>query len=102
MGLTMSEWDALDDHDRAWALAADVADAEDAAEKCPACGGPKSVCQDTDNQHAYVVEFRRCYRTAAVLEAQRKRSQDLDGVLTVVRLDPSLKKSAMKKGAPRG
>ena len=100
----MSQWDALDEHDRAWALAADVAAVEDDALKCPACGGPKSECQDPDNQHAYVVSLRRCYRTRAVQDAMKKRKDDPDlgSLLTVVTLDPTRKKSAMQKGASRG
>ena len=97
MGLTMSQWDDLDEHDRAWALALDLADAADDAGKCTSCGGPASICQDTDNQHAYVVTTRRCYRTLAVIEAQKKRA-DHDGVQWVVTFDPSKKKSARKKG----
>lgn len=104
MGLSMSQWDELDDHDRAWALALDVTDAEkavtEAAASCEACGGPKAECQDPDNQHAYVVTFGRCYRTRAVQEAQRKRSKDPDmgSLLVKVTLDPTRKKSARKKG----
>ena len=101
MGLTMSQWDDLDEHDRAWALGADVAESEESALRCPACGGPKAECQDPDNQHAYTVTFRRCYRQAAVAAAQRSRT-DLDGVLTVVTLDPTRKKSARAKEAGRG
>ena len=101
MGLTMSQWDALDEHDRAWALAADVAEVEEAALRCEACGGPKSECQDADNQHAYVVEARRCFRTQAIREAERARS-DHDGVLFVVHFDPSRKKSVMRQEASRG
>jgi len=95
MGLSMSQWDALDAHDRAWALALDVTDAEAEAGQCAACGGPKMECQDPDNQHAYVVSTSRCYRTAAIAAAQRKRT-DPDGVLYRVVLDPGLKKSARK------
>ena len=101
MGLTMSQWDALDEHDRAWALAAEIAEAEDAAERCPACGGPASVCQDFDNQHAYVVKLRRCFRTRAIEEAKKARGNDFAGVLFSVTLDPTRKKSA-QKGARRG
>jgi hypothetical protein len=101
MGLTMAQWDDLDEHDRAWALGPDLLDAERDAGRCQACGGPASDCQDPDNQHAYVVSFRRCYRTAAVVSAQKSR-QDMDGVLTVVTLDPTRKKSATKRGASRG
>lgn len=98
MGLTMSQWDELDDHDRAWALAADI---EDAAATCPACGGPAAECQDADNQHAYVVSVRRCYRTRAVQEALTKRKSDPDfgSLLVSVTLDPKLKKSARQEVA---
>jgi hypothetical protein len=101
MGLTMGQWDALDEHDRAWALGADIARLEEAALRCEACGGPKAECQDVDNQHAYEVSFRRCYRTAAVKQAEKGRT-DFDGVLTVVTFNPAKKKSATKRGAPRG
>lgn len=97
MGLTMSQWDALDEHDRAYALALDLVDAEDRAGSCSQCGGPASECQDADNQHAFVVTTRRCYRTRALQEAQRKRT-DNDGVIFAVTLDPTQKKSATKKG----
>jgi hypothetical protein len=101
MGLTIEQWDNLDDYQRAYALAPDLIDAERDAAKCAACGGPSAECQDTDNQHAYEVTFRRCYRTQAVMEAQRKRAE-LDGVLTVVTLNPAKKKSARSKEGGRG
>lgn len=91
----MTQWDALDEYDRAWALALDVTTAEAEAGVCPSCGGQKAECQDLDNQHAFVVSTSRCYRTAAIAAAQRKRT-DHDGVLYRVVLDPSLKKSARK------
>lgn len=97
MGLTMSQWDALDEHDRAYALALDLVEAEEAVGRCPQCGGPAAECQSPDNQHAYVVTWRRCYRTRAIREAERQRT-DHDGVMAVARLDPSKKKSATKKG----
>lgn len=93
MGLTMSQWDDLTEYDRAWPLALALADARDEAERCRSCGGRASECQDADNQHAFEVEFRRCFRTRAVVEAQRKRT-DMDGVLTVATLNPAKKKSA--------
>ncbi|WP_030526606.1 hypothetical protein [Phycicoccus jejuensis] len=101
MGLSMSQWDDLDEHDRAYALALDLVDAEDAAGRCTCCGGVAAECQNPDNQHAYVVTFRRCFRTLAVMEAEEKRRGkdglgDMKGVLTVVRLDPALKKSATR------
>lgn len=101
MGLTMSQWDALDEYDRAYALALDLVEAEERAGRCPQCGGPASECQDADNQHAFVVTTRRCYRTRARLEAERKRT-DHDGVLFVATLDPTRKKSATKKGGTSG
>lgn len=94
----MSEWDALDEVDRSYALGEYVAEMEDEARRCPACGGDPDECQDTDNQHAYVVTTRRCYRTRALAEAQKARKTDHDGVLWSVTLDPTLKKSARRKG----
>jgi hypothetical protein len=77
-------------------LALDVAEAS----RCQACGGDPGECQDHDNQHAYVVTPRRCYRTRALIEAKKKR-QDHDGILWAITLDPSLKKSA-QEGMSRG
>ena len=77
-------------------------EAGEKAATCPSCGGLKAECQDPDNQHAYVVTTGRCYRTRALMEAQRARTGDHDGVLWKVVLDPSRKKSAVKKGASRG
>lgn len=97
----MSAWDDLDEHDRAWALGVDLVEAESEAAKCPACGGPTSECQDADNQHAYVVTMRRCYRKRAIDDAMkaRKDDPDLGSLLISVTLDPARKKSAMVKGA---
>jgi hypothetical protein len=104
MGLTIEQWDDLDDYARAHALAPDLLDAEREAAKCPACGGPASDCQDPDNQHAYVVTLRRCFRTRAVQDALKKRQTDPDAgsLLVSVTLDPTRKKSATKRGASRG
>ena len=97
MNKTVHEWDDLDEYARSFALAPDLVDAEVRAGQCPQCGGPAAECQDADNQHAYVVTWRRCYRTRAIREAERQRT-DHDGVMAVARLDPSKKKSATKKG----
>jgi hypothetical protein len=102
MGYTIDQWDALDDYQRAHALGPDLIDAEREAGRCQACGGPASDCQDPDNQPAYVVTLRRCYRTRAIEEAKRARKSDHDGVLFAVTLDPTRKKSATKRGAPSG
>ena len=101
MGLTMTQWDELPEYDRAWALGLDYVDAEEKIGQCSQCGGPADVCQDADNEHAYKVTWRRCYRTRAIKEAERART-DHDGVIAVVTLDPSRKKSAGKKGAGDG
>lgn len=109
MGMTIEQWDELDEHNRAWALASEFAEAEHAAEvaagTCPACGGSAADCQDADNQHAYVVTLRRCFRTRAVQDALKARRSDPDAasLIVSVTLDPTLKKSATKKkGATRG
>jgi len=102
--MTIAQWDALDEHDRAWALAPDLIDAELDVGKCPACGGPASDCQDTDNQHAYVVTLRRCFRTRAVQDALKARRNDPDAgsLIVSVTLDPTRKKSATTKETGRG
>ena len=102
MGLTMSQWDDLSEYDRSWALALRVAEMQDEARQCPACGGDPAECQDADNQHAFVVDLGRCYRTVAVEAAKRKRQTDPDlaALLVKVRLDPARKKSA-REGGPR-
>jgi hypothetical protein len=101
MGLTIEQWDELDDYQRAYALAPDLIDAERNAGRCTQCGGPASECQDPDNQHAYEVTFRRCYRTMAREEAAAKRS-DHTGVIAVIHLNPAKKKSARAKEGGRG
>lgn len=100
----MTQWDELDEYDRAWMLAVHVADAEEEAkqarEKCPACGGPRAECQDHDNQHAFVVSASRCYRTRAVDDTKKARRSDPDlgSTLFASVLDPQRKKSARRKG----
>ena len=103
MGLTMSQWDDLPEYDRAWAFGLDILDAEEKVGRCAACGGPADVCQDTDNQHAYVVSVRRCFRTRALQEEQRKprwkNDPDAGSLLWTVTLDPTRKKSARQEVA---
>lgn len=91
MGMTIEQWDELDEYQRAHALTLDLLDAERVAGRCTQCGGPASECQDALNQHAYEVSWRRCYRTVAVREAEKKR-KDHVGVVAVVTLNPALKK----------
>ena len=59
---------------------------------------------DPDNQHAYVVTLRRCYRTRAVQDAMKARKSDPDAgsLLVSVTLDPTKKKSARAKETGRG
>lgn len=92
MNLTMSEWDALSDDDRDWALGTDR------LETCPACGGhdPDRVCQNPDFQRAWIFETRTCYRTAALLRGMKKFEghPEAGAVIPSVTLDPSRAKSA--------
>lgn len=73
----MSEWNAWSPEDRAWALGLDALDAQREAEKCPACGGPRSECSDKANQAAYDVEGGYCYRTKALLESLDAKTRGL-------------------------
>lgn len=70
MNLTMSEWDALSDDDRDWALA-DTA-------VCPLCGGddPERVCQNPAYQHAWEVKITRCYKSRAIQMAMERFKND--------------------------
>lgn len=86
----MSEWDALSDDDRDWAMA-DI-------HTCPVCGGddPENLCQNHDFQHAWVVTTRTCYKQRAVLMAMErfKDSPYVSAIVPSVRLEPALAKSA--------
>lgn len=50
----------------------------DAAEKCPVCGGPRSECQDPDNEMRYTADppVRCFYQTAISREVDQWRSDD--------------------------
>lgn len=95
----MAQWDELNDDDRAWAMAVDVADTEHAAKKCPACGGDPDECQNPDNQHAFEVTLRRCFKSRAVQEAltARKKDPHASSLVVTVKLNADKKKSARKK-----
>ena len=100
----MTQWDNLDDYDRAWAIASDLADqqadAEAKARRCPACGGDATECQDPDNQHAYEVTLKRCYRSRAINDALKGRKDDPDkaSLIITATVNPAKKKSARRKG----
>ena len=96
----MTQWDALDDYDRAWALGTDLLDLEQQATRCPACGGDAAECQDTDNQHAYEVTLKRCYRSRAINEKLKARKDDPDkaSLIITATVNPAKKKSARRKG----
>lgn len=88
----MSEWDALSDDDRDWALAASAKDAG----RCPICGGddPDQWCQNPKLEHAWVVTTTRCYKQRAVVMAMERFKADpyVSSVIPLVSLDPSLAK----------
>lgn len=69
---------AWPDHDRDLVLALRHLETEEAANRCPVCGGDARECQDPANQRAYVAEFRRCYRSRAIQWAGRGRESDPD------------------------
>lgn len=88
----MSQWDALTDDDKDWALAAEL------EPKCPICGGhdPEQLCQNPRYQHAWEVTTRRCYKTRAVLmEMERFKNDPYAGtVVPIVTLNEALAKPA--------
>lgn len=92
MHMTMSEWDALSDDDRDWAIATDQ------VTTCPICGGddPEQLCQNPDFQRAWIFSTRTCYRTAALLRGMKKFEghPEAGAVVASVTLDPSRAKSA--------
>ena len=92
MHMTMSEWDALSDDDRDWAVATDR------ITTCPICGGddPEQLCQNPDFQRAWIFTTRTCYRTAALLRGMKRFEghPEAGAVVASVTLNPSLAKSA--------
>lgn len=70
--MPMSEWDALSDDDRGYALATGR------IVTCPVCGGddPDQLCQNPRFQHAWEVTFGRCYRSRAELMAMEPHKKD--------------------------
>ena len=102
--VVLKHFDALDGYDRAWELASDLteqqADAEAKARRCPACGGDATECQDPDNQHAYEVALKRCYRSRAINDTLKTRKDDPDkaSLIITAHLNPAKKKSARRKG----
>lgn len=95
MNLTMSEWDALSDDDRDWALGVD------GVPVCPICGtdDPERICQNPDFQRAWVFSTRTCYRTIAFNRGMKQFEghPDAGAVVGSVTLDPSLAKSAQRR-----
>lgn len=62
--------------DTNWALALHEQEQAEAAEKCPLCGLPKSVCRDVRNQTRFQPEHERCHATAAIGRAQSVQGGD--------------------------
>lgn len=60
------------------ALALHAHEAEVEANRCTQCGGDKRECQDPANQHAYGLEYARCYRTNTVSRNAKSTEKDQD------------------------
>ena len=92
--MTMSDWDALTDDDREWAIATDRIDT------CPICGSddPEEYCQNPDYQRAWNFTTRTCYRTAALIRGMKKFEghPEAGAVVASVTLDPTKAKSARR------
>lgn len=80
IGIPLSVWDQWAEDDRAWILAATIAEQHleqahtDAT--CPVCGGPRDECQDPANQFAFETSTVRCFRTAARINALEPHKKD--------------------------
>lgn len=87
----MSEWDALSDDDRDWALGIDQ------VVTCPVCGGddPERLCQDPAYQHAWEVTMRSCFKQRAVIRAMNgyKDNPFQSTLVPYVRLNEAKKKT---------
>lgn len=70
--MPLSEWDALSDDDRDWAIATDR------IITCPVCGGddPDQLCQNPKFQHAWEVTLGRCYKQRAIVMAMDRHKSD--------------------------
>lgn len=75
-------------------------DMEAKARRCPACGGDSTECQDPDNQHAFEVVLKRCYRSRAINDALKARKDDPDksSLIISAKVNPAKKKSARRRG----
>lgn len=58
------------------ALALHEEERAEAAEKCPLCGLPKSVCRDAGNQFRFRASAERCHATNALAQAQDAQGGD--------------------------
>lgn len=85
MNMTMSEWDALSDDDRDWAMADTLT--------CPVCGGddPEQLCQNPAYQHAWEVTITRCYKSRAKLMVMERFKNDpyLSTIVPHMSLNPA-------------
>lgn len=90
--MTMSQWDALSQDDRDWCVASLYT-----PPTCPVCGGedPEDTCQSLKNQHAYEVEWVRCYKQRAVTTAAKRFEKDphRDSLVPIVTLNEEKVKS---------
>jgi hypothetical protein len=58
------------------AVALHEEEAAEAAEKCPLCGLPKSICRDPANQLRFKASYERCHATNAIAQAQSVQGGD--------------------------
>ena len=67
------EWDETE---RAWMLSLEAVRQREQAERCPACGGPKELCQSPDAEGQVAVDVARCHVSAAIQAKQRELEQN--------------------------
>ena len=62
--------------DTAWALALEEQEAAEAAEKCPLCGLPVSVCRDPANEFRFDAAPEKCAAAYAIAIKQAEWNKD--------------------------
>jgi hypothetical protein len=62
--------------DTAWALALHEQEQAEAAERCPLCGLPTSICRAAENQFRFEATQERCHATWRLAQAQSAQGGD--------------------------
>lgn len=60
------------------AIALEEQERAEAAEKCPLCGLPTSVCRDINNSFRFEASFERCHASYAIAAAQAEAKDATD------------------------